>query len=331
MQADFSTAAAAHPVADICHVCPPSKGGVADYVGALIEESGSGRKVELSKQTAIHLEGDCLLHYSGYGFSPRGAPLWLVRKLQEDRPRIRRIGVFFHELYASGPPWSSAFWCSPVQRWVARSLFELSDFWITTSKSSSEWLDANSSSKPRAVLPIASTVGAAVSFVAERKRQLVVFGSRAVREAAYLRGGLGLVKWVEQQGVALVDIGSPMRDEAALAVARAAGAVHHGILPSQSVSALLSGAAFGLVTYPLSYVAKSSVFASYAAHGVAPIVLSDVYPEADGLRRMEHYLPGTPAARVQEEEIERIGRNAWAWYQPHALAAHVHTAQRLFV
>jgi hypothetical protein len=330
MQADFSTAAAAHPVADICHVCPPSKGGVADYVGALIEESGSGRKFELSKQTAIPLEGDCLLHYSGYGFSRRGAPLWLLRKLREDRPKIRRLGVFFHELYAFGPPWSSAFWLSPAQRWVARSLVNLCDFWMTSREGSSRWIGAEGWPKPHAVLPVASNVGAASFYDRQRKAEVVVFGGSGLREATYQRGGAALVRWIRQQGLVLQDVGPPMRDAAARELARQAGAVHHGLLPVKEVGAVLANASFGVVTYPLPYIAKSGVFASFAAYGVAPVVLSDDFITTDGLLAGEHYLPGVPSNRVASSEAERIGRAALAWYQPHGISAHASTALHLF-
>jgi hypothetical protein len=39
--------------------------------------------------------------------------------------------AIFHELYASGRPWQSAFWLSPLQKHIARSILNLSSLAIT--------------------------------------------------------------------------------------------------------------------------------------------------------------------------------------------------------
>jgi hypothetical protein len=305
-------------------------GGVSDYIDAFIGAAEGGNKVELARHAPFRFEGDCLLHYSGYGFSRNGAPVWLVRKLRAERSGIKRLGIFFHELYAFGPPWKSAFWTSPAQRWVARSLVDLCDFWMTSREGSSRWIGADGADKPHAVLPVPSNVGAAAFYDPRRRPEVVVFGSSAVREATYLRGGTALVRWILQQGLVLQDVGAPLRDPAARALAAQAGAVQHGLLPVEEVRALLSKASFGVVSYPLPYIAKSGVFASFAAYGVAPVILSDDFVEDDGLHAGEHYLPGVPSACVTRSEAERIGRTAWAWYQPHGISAHASTALRFF-
>ena len=56
-----------------------------------------------------------VLHYSGYSYSPDGAPVWLLAALRNfflgARHDIRLVTIF-HELYATSPPWRRAFWYS---------------------------------------------------------------------------------------------------------------------------------------------------------------------------------------------------------------------------
>src|SRR5438309_1338699 len=75
-----------------------------------------------------------LLHYVNYGFQKRGVPFRLLSILHELRRQHRgRLVTIFHELYASGPPWTSAFWLRPLQMHLAKSVGRLSDACIVSS------------------------------------------------------------------------------------------------------------------------------------------------------------------------------------------------------
>ena len=75
-----------------------------------------------------------LLHYVNYGFQKRGVPFRLLSILRSLRNRHRgRLVTIFHELYASGPPWTSAFWLRPIQIDLARQVGSLSDACIVSS------------------------------------------------------------------------------------------------------------------------------------------------------------------------------------------------------
>jgi hypothetical protein len=65
-----------------------------------------------------------LLHYVGYGYAQRGCPVWLVDGLQRWKSLFpkRSLVTMFHEIAASGPPWTSAFWLSPLQKSLAARL-----------------------------------------------------------------------------------------------------------------------------------------------------------------------------------------------------------------
>ena len=99
----------------------------------------------------------------------------------------------------------------------------------------------------------------------------------------------------------------------------------HGRLEAIEVSKILSNATFGLLKYPVEYIAKSTIFAAYCAHGMCPVLISDVYSEADGLVAGKHYHAGIPDHPIDEL---KIGQFAWEWYQPHSISTHVLVQQK---
>jgi hypothetical protein len=75
-----------------------------------------------------------LLHYVNYGYQKRGVPFGLLSILRGMRRRHRgTLLTVFHELYASGPPWGSAFWLQPLQVHLTKSVAHLSDECIVSS------------------------------------------------------------------------------------------------------------------------------------------------------------------------------------------------------
>lgn len=314
------------------HLYPPVPGGVADYVDVCIRHLPGGTKLALGKENAREtaLSGHCLLHLSGYGYAKRGAPLWLLRKLEAERGNIKTLGVYFHELYAWGPPWRSAFWLSPVQRHISRRIAELSDFWITNREDSARWLCRFAADKPHAVLPVFSNVGELPAYSSIRTAKIVVFGGAALRAATYRAAGKGLFDWLRLQGLELHDVGPAMAEPELVGALLQAGAKIHGHLESAQVSRLLSDAAFGVVEYPANAAAKSGVLAAYCAHGVCPVLIAESYASSDGLVPGRHYLAGIPTGRIDSNTIADIGGAAWEWYQSHAAGTHVAAQLELF-
>ena len=74
-----------------------------------------------------------VLHYVGYGYARRGAPVWLVQGLRRWKSGASQRGlvVMFHEVWAFGPPWTSSFWLFPLQRALAAELLRLADTFLT--------------------------------------------------------------------------------------------------------------------------------------------------------------------------------------------------------
>lgn len=302
-------------------------GGVYDFARKLREAIGhdSASLVHLSKENAaswkIGTEDTVILQMSGYGFDKRGAPLWLLRELEKRRKDIKNLGIFFHELYAFGPPWTSSFWLSPVQRHIARRLVELSDSWMTSREGAAQWLRKFAGDKPHAVLPVFSTIGEPATFSQVRLPRIIVFGSPGLRQLAYQAAGDRLFAWAKQESLEVHDVGSPISDVRLVETLRRNGVIQHGRMDDPAIRALMENALFGLVAYPVEYVAKSSVFAAYCAHGLCPLLILESYREADGLKPGIHYYPGVPDT-LAISDADSIGQAAWGWYKPHGLQCH---------
>lgn len=311
-------------------IVPPQRGGVHDFSTKLLEIlSGDAADRVFLQETdspGLQISPDdvVILQFSGYGFEKRGAPLWLLREIERHRKNMRSLGIFFHELYAFGPPWSSSFWLSPVQRHIARRLAELSDFWMTNREGSAQWLRKFAGHKPHTVLPVFSNVGEATRPPLTRSAKVVVFGSPGVRERTYQAAGDRLFAWARAAGLEVHDLGSPIADGQAAGWLDANGVIQHGRMEESEISDLLQDASFGVLAYPVAYAAKSGVFAAYAAHGVCPVLLSTEHVEADGLKAGVHYLPELSGSRATAD-IDSIRRAAWKWYQPHSVARHAKT------
>lgn len=306
------------------------EGGVYDFstllAGALRDRGEEVELVHLDASSALSWRPSerVVVQYSGYGFAKRGAPLWLLATLATKRRQIRRLGVFFHELYAEGPPSSSAFWLSPAQKGVARGLAELCDFWMTSREDSATWLRQYAASKPHSVLPVFSTIGETADLPQERERALVVFGTSGLRERAYRQAGTKLFDWAEQAGILVIDIGSPIRDATLRAEAIRRGAELRGTLPAHEIRRILSTSRYGLISYPLDYIAKSSVFAAYAAHRVCPIVIWSNYSAHDGLTSGVHYMGGNHLSESGPDPA-RVSDAVRSWYRSHDLEKHAWT------
>lgn len=307
-------------------IVDPQGGGVADFAHCLARAMGSGvRVVPFTPGLQVEPGEAVLLHYSGYGYTRYGAPVRLLAWVMQNRRRMRRLGVFFHEIYATGRPTSSAFWFSPLQRWIAARLTKTCDFWVSNVDRRAAWLQPRAGHKPHTNLPVFSNVGELAVRPLNKKPFAVVFGSASVRAGTYRKAGDALFRWVSAQGLALHDIGSPVADPAIAAALEQAGAVVHGRMSDEAIHALMEAAAFGVVAYGSAYAAKSGIFASYCAHGMTPVLLSETGDEADGLCAGTHYLLGIPAAGPSPAEAVQVAQAAFDWYQGHRIAIHAQT------
>jgi hypothetical protein len=273
-----------------------------------------------------------LLHYEGYGYANRGCPIWLVKALEQWRgaDRGRTLVTMFHELYATGPLWTSAFWLSGLQQSLTARLARISDQWITSLESYAETVRRLSRRQTGGSysLPVFSSIGepGVVPPLSERQRRLVVFGTRGRRIEVYKRSAADLQRICERLGVKeILDVGRATEFD--LAGQFDIPVTTLGELPGVEVSRLLLDAIAGVIDYPPAMLGKSTIFAGYCAHRIIPFVAPyGNSTSADGLQNNSHYwLTNAANTRLNLEEGQLIADRAFAWYQRHKLSVHGET------
>jgi len=310
-------------------------GAVARKVGdALLERHGLAseylRASELRGSAPGRPPGTSrvLVHYANYGYSRRGCPRWLIRRLERwtTTGAIDRLVTVFHELYATGPPSTSAFWLSPIQRSLARRLARTSTSLATSLSFYGSVLGRWSGRDDVRVLPVPSAVGEpeSVAEAARRPARLVVFGSPGNRRRAYVEYRDALETTCEALALEeILDVGGPVPE-----VPEAVGGVPVralGQLPDTEVSRLLVGSRVGFLAYPPDFLEKSSIFAAYAAHGLVPVCAWNEAREG-GLRPFEEFLPARDLRRGRAPELaQAVARRARTWYLEHRLARQADT------
>jgi hypothetical protein len=269
-----------------------------------------------------------LLHFSGYGYAPRGLCHWLT----EDLARVLRVRpditfvTFFHEIFAkNAPPWRSGWWAKPEQQRIAADLSRLSDTVWTTTSENRDWLTRRApAGKTICLRPVISNVGEVASPkpASTRSYDAVLFGSSASRRMsiqapAFARNlrALGIRRLTEiGPGEPVGSIGCPTDVL--------------GALPPEKVSEILADTSYGVTHYRPALFGKSGVVAAYAAHGCAPLVTGrdDPRPLEDGCPYLH-----LSSARGQASDLDRIAAGAHAWYQPHRLARQAEDLKSLLL
>jgi hypothetical protein len=110
--------------------------------------------------TAVAKCDHVILHYANYGYEKRGVPRPLRHFARGLRAQLRgRWLTTFHEIYASGPPWKSAFWLHPFQVKIARDLIDLSDVCFVSNITVEREIRRHDSAKKIHLAPVMSTFG----------------------------------------------------------------------------------------------------------------------------------------------------------------------------
>ncbi len=331
----------------LIQLAPPGPGGVQDYVQCLLHEwtklGVASISMTLSKQEAkaasLHVRVAALrrhctqpcslvLHFSGYGYGERGVCLWLIDELHALRSSMQgqlRVIVVFHELFASGPPWRSAFWLAGVQRWIARRLAQMADELWTNTAQHAAWLRGVRGTADQIHLrPVFCNIGepASTPLASTRRPTAVIFGSASTRQRVCSALGKCAGE-LQRQGInAVVEVGpGPVSQLPPM------GLPHHhlGRLEPAALSALLQASRFGLLDYPAELLGKSGVFAAYAAHGCVVLNTGSSEPQSDGLKAgvthlslagLQNKTPFLVSAGWQDQVGQRLAN----WYAAHGLS-----------
>jgi len=276
-------------------------------------------------------EGYVLAHVSGYAYSADGAPEALARSIQQLKSSGRfRIAAYFHELFAKGTPWTSAFWHSKRQKDAVRRIAQVCDLLATNVGLSVNWLERQrieANARPVRLLPVFSAAGEAKEPIQTSKREptMVAFGLPATRKRAY-KELANSANMLSELGVRkILDIGP---DAGADAEVDGIPVTRYGVLPVTELTAILSSARFGFLSYPPNCLAKSSVFAAYCAHGVIPVVGTPFHGELDGLRDGAQLLTPRTSRAMQWPDLDRCSLSAWNWHKGHRVRVHAETYAR---
>ena len=313
----------------------------------LCAESAAKLEARSSAQVVAALERLCatpcaelpatvLLHYANYGYATRGCPFWLIAGLERWKKRNprARLAVMFHELYASGPPWRSAFWLAPIQRRLAGRLLRLGDRVMTSAELYGSALTALAPQCRKQILlrPVFSTIGEPAYPIpwSMRRPWLVVLGRSGTESSAYGRYRGALTTLARALAIEkVVDIGP--RAKAVPADLEGIEVQATGHLPREEVSKLLSGSRAGFLDYPSDVLGKSTVFAAYCAHGVVPIITQLRGAALDGLREGTHFLLAgmERSGALRRSMLESVSAAATDWYRGHALPVQAAALSRL--
>jgi hypothetical protein len=325
----------------VVQLLAPGTGGVRDYAEGLSRHwrdsgladhliafsQGDARKQSLASrlQQLIDAEGrpcTVLLHFSGYGFQPRGLCFWLLQQIESARRCLGpdlRVVTMFHELFASEPPWKSAFWVSGLQAWIAGSIARRSDGLWTNTEVHRRWLAAQVCDAVAVTAqPVFSTIGEpdTVLPTSQRRLQLVVFGAQSTRHRALARLPCHATQ-LRQHGVTeVIEVGS---GESYRGIATDLRHRFMGRMETTELQALLEQSVYGLIDYPPKYLGKSTVFAAYAVHGCISLNTAVADSDTDGLRHGEHFVILNEAASIPGSTHARqtMADAARTWYSGH--------------
>ena len=279
-----------------------------------------------------------ILHYVNYGYQARGIPFGLVPILRG----LRRDGrggflTIFHELYASGHPWKSAFWLQPLQKRITRTIAQLSSVCLVSSEGMLRQLRRLASEAKGIVHPVLSNFGEpnlspGESFQRDPHRWTICGGTalieRSLKSFRKIRNrippGISPRELFIFGGNDNSTVRSLLRDLGIQTHYRPGVAV-------AEASSILSASSFLWLDYfdrpdvPLEFVLKSTAFAAACAHGVVP-----VFPQRSSRISLEgDRLPGPFFVEEDCSELPvpddrpKVAEQFYDWYQRHASSDHL--------
>ncbi len=279
-----------------------------------------------------------VLHYVNYGFQKRGVPFRLLSILHKLRRQHRhKLLTIFHELYASGPPWTSAFWLQPLQIHLAKSVGRLSDACIVSSENFRRELQRMVPNAHVELHPVPSGIGEpslSPNQIADRDpHQWAIFAGTALVERS-LRSFRQLLPHIPDSiapAKLFVLGGEDNPVTRSLLVDLAVESDYRPRIAAADVSEILKTCSFGWFNYfhrpgvETSVILKSSAFASACAHGLIP-----VFPHRgsavslDGDRLPSPFFVEPDRCEIPyAQDRAKIAADIYDWYQRHASSEHL--------
>src|SRR5438105_7076648 len=298
--------------------------------------SGPGFKVLALERLASQLSekyDHVLLHYVNYGFQKRGVPFRLLSILRALREKhAGKFVTVFHELYASGPPWTSAFWLQPLQIDLAKSVARLSDGCIVSSDNFRRELIRMVPHAEIELHPVPSGLGepllSADQIANRNPHQWAIFGGTGLAERS-LRSFRQLMPRVPDsiapQSLFVLG-GAENQATRSLLVDLGIESDYRPRIAAADASEILKTCSFAWFNYfhrpdvETSVILKSSAFSSACAHAVI-----SVFPHrGSAISLDDDRLPGPFFVASDRCEIPgadgraKIAAGIYDWYRRHA-------------
>lgn len=225
-----------------------------------------------------------ILHYVNYGYQARGIPFGLGRTVRELRHKCPgRLLTIFHELYASGSPWESAFWLQPLQKRIAGTLAQLSDVCLVSSDGMVRQLVKLAPGADGIVHPVPSNFGepdlSPDQIGARDPHPWAICGGTALIERSLksLRAIIHRIPDEISPQALFVFGGDDSSTVRSLLLELGIQTNYRPRILAADASSILSQSSFLWLDYfdrpdvPLEFILKSTAFAAACAHGVVPI------------------------------------------------------------
>ena len=278
-----------------------------------------------------------ILHFVNYGYQKRGVPFWLLPVLRALRSQCRGAWLtIFHELYASGPPWKSAFWLRPFQIQIAKSISRMSDACIVSSEASRGELKRLSPGAKVSVHPVISNFGepalSAEQIAHRDSHRWVICGGAALIERS-LRSFRRILNQIPdsfspRELFVLGGKDNPVTRSLLVDLANVRADYRPQISVAEA-SQILSTASFDWIDYfhrpdvPTDVALKSTAFAAACAHAVIP-----VFPHRGSAISLNgDRLPGPYFIDGRRLELPQdraaIASDIFGWYQRRASSEHL--------
>jgi hypothetical protein len=278
-----------------------------------------------------------ILHFVNYGYQNRGVPFRLLPILRTVRARHHGVWLtIFHELYASGPPWKSAFWLRPLQIQIAKSISRMSDACVVSSDASRAQLKQMTPNAKVSVHPVISNFGepalSAAQIIHRDLHRWVICGGTALVERS-LRSFRGIRSQIPDffsphELFVLGGKDNPATRSLLVDFADIQSDYRPQISAAQA-SQILSTASFAWIDYfhrpdvPTAVALKSTAFAAACAHAVIP-----VFPHRGSTISLNgDRLPGPYFIDGRQTELPQdraaTASEIYAWYQRRASSEHL--------
>ena len=344
---------------------PPQRDGVGDYAALLavalgrrfgVESRflvadpawrGDGQEaflaVALPERTraaavrALDQTETVMLHYVGYGYQVRGVPFWLIDAVEHWRLSVpaRRLITVFHELWSSGPPWTSAFFLSPLQRALVARLLRSSEHAVASVVAQKLQLDALEPGKTvlQPVPPNVAPTCPRLRYAPTGPLRLIFFGLgasrlQAVRTHRTLLRALhkeDLIQAIDVVGAGAIDGPRPSADVALLRQTVPARMLNvAGDITAAEAAERLQAADLFLSFYPAHVACKSGAMMAALLCGCVPVLSAGA--EAAPLEEGREFLACDGSARdvrrivgwMRERGVADLSRNGQRWQEANA-------------